>query len=290
MIENHEFVNKLLSIRENYKTCYALGTFGQLATETLINTKANQYPKWYSKSRVNKLKSLSNDTRLFDCVGLIKAVVWGFPKLEYQTNGLLDGNNEYFWNSCSERSEKFDKIEVGELLWMKGHVGVYIGNGKAIECTASWSGNVMITAVGNIGAIPGLNKRHWKGHGKLPFIKYSSENNEAVLEPSAPSKDYSKIAKEVIDGKWGIGIARKKKLKSAGYTDEEIAKIQLLVNEMLKHPKETKEQTVYYTVKKGDVAYLIARKYGISIEQMKKLNPSINNLNLIYPGQKIRVK
>ena len=39
------------------------------------------------------------------------------------------------------------------------------------------------------------------------------------------------IAKEVIDGKWGNGEMRKKKLTDAGY---DYATIQALVNELLK--------------------------------------------------------
>ena len=43
--------------------------------------------------------------------------------------------------------------------------------------------------------------------------------------------DYNKIAKEVIQGKWGNGDERRKRLKQAGY-DYNI--IQKKVNELLK--------------------------------------------------------
>lgn len=44
-----------------------------------------------------------------------------------------------------------------------------------------------------------------------------------------------------------------------------------------------------YTVKSGDTLSGIAAKYGISLAEIEKLNPSIKNPNLIYPGDKVKV-
>ncbi|MDO4542026.1 MAG: SafA/ExsA family spore coat assembly protein [Bacillota bacterium] len=44
-----------------------------------------------------------------------------------------------------------------------------------------------------------------------------------------------------------------------------------------------------YTVKAGDTMWLIAKKFGISLSQLIRLNPQIPDPNLIYPGQKINV-
>lgn len=46
---------------------------------------------------------------------------------------------------------------------------------------------------------------------------------------------------------------------------------------------------VYYTIKKGDTLTKIASTYKTTVEQLVKWN-NIKNKNLIYPGQKIRVK
>src|SRR5690606_26702001 len=46
----------------------------------------------------------------------------------------------------------------------------------------------------------------------------------------------------------------------------------------------------YYTVKKGDTLSHIAVRYKTTVSNLVKLNPSIKNPNLIYPGQRIRVK
>ncbi|MCF7833537.1 MAG: LysM peptidoglycan-binding domain-containing protein [Candidatus Marinimicrobia bacterium] len=56
-------------------------------------------------------------------------------------------------------------------------------------------------------------------------------------------------------------------------------------------PKGNSYQTVaqYYTVKSGDSFEKIARKYGLSASELKKLNPSMN-YSKIYPGDKIRIQ
>ena len=47
---------------------------------------------------------------------------------------------------------------------------------------------------------------------------------------------------------------------------------------------------VWYTVKKGDTLWGISRKYGVKLAAVIALNPGIKNPNLIYPGEKVRVK
>ena len=50
-----------------------------------------------------------------------------------------------------------------------------------------------------------------------------------------------------------------------------------------------KPEAEYYEVKKGDNLTKIAKKHGTTVNALKALN-SFKNPNLIYPGQKIRVK
>ena len=51
-----------------------------------------------------------------------------------------------------------------------------------------------------------------------------------------------------------------------------------------------KEEIIYHTVGKGDNLTKIARKYGTTLNELSGLNPQIKNLNLIYIGDKVRVK
>lgn len=45
-----------------------------------------------------------------------------------------------------------------------------------------------------------------------------------------------------------------------------------------------------YTVKSGDVLWKIAKDHGLTLDEVKTLNPWIKNLNMIYAGQKLVVK
>ncbi len=47
---------------------------------------------------------------------------------------------------------------------------------------------------------------------------------------------------------------------------------------------------VWYTVKKGDTLWGIARQYGVTLQSLIAANPQIKNPNLIYPGNRVRVK
>lgn len=47
---------------------------------------------------------------------------------------------------------------------------------------------------------------------------------------------------------------------------------------------------VYHTVVKGDTLWGIARRYGVNLQTVIARNPGIKNPNLIYPGERVRVK
>lgn len=46
----------------------------------------------------------------------------------------------------------------------------------------------------------------------------------------------------------------------------------------------------WHTVERGDTLWELARRYGVKLERLVELNPGIRNPNLIYPGQKVRIK
>lgn len=124
--------------------------------------------------------------------------------------------------------------------------------------------------------------------GRVSGISGNVDMNELIGKaPKADSKSKTKkktnteIAKEVIAGKWGNGSERKKKLTAAGYDYDTI---QNLVNKQLSN-----NTAQYYTVKSGDTLSGIAEKYNTTVRRLVELN-NIQNANLIYPGQKLRVK
>ena len=58
-------------------------------------------------------------------------------------------------------------------------------------------------------------------------------------EPTAKKKTVAQIAQEVIDGKWGTGDTRKKKLEAAGYDYDDVQK---KVNELLNESKKVSKK------------------------------------------------
>ena len=93
-------------------------------------------------------------------------------------------------------------------------------------------------------------------------------------------KDILTIAEEVINGQWGNGEFRKNALSNAGYNYNEIQKeVNRLVNNAIK----------YYTFKEGDILSEIAKNNNTTIKQLASWN-NIKNTNLIYIGQKLKVK
>lgn len=109
-----------------------------------------------------------------------------------------------------------------------------------------------------------------------------SGTTQPVKPTQTVKKSNEEIANEVINGSWGNGEDRKKRLTDAGYN---YTVVQAIVNKKM----DARNQSVYYVVKSGDTLSGIASKYGTTYQQLAKIN-GIANPNKIYPGQKIRVK
>jgi len=137
------------------------------------------------------------------------------------------------------------------------------------------SSNYDIWQYSDKGHINGIN-----GNVDMNYMYNNIIGNQP--QPSSIKKSVEEIAKEVINGKWGNGADRKKRLTQAGYNYQEI---QNKVNQILA----PKPKIEYYIVKSGDNLSKIAKKYGTNVNQLVKLN-NIKNPNLIYVGQKLKVK
>ena len=239
-MNNIEFVKKLKDVANNYKTLYVMGCFGAPMTSANKTRYCNNYAYNRDSVRTAMIKAATADTFGFDCVCLIKGILWGwngdktktYGGAKYNSNGVPDKDADQMINLCRNVTNDFTKIEVGELVWCKGHVGVYIGSGLAVECTPAWKNCVQITAVQNIGTKSGYNARTWTKHGRLPYIEYVEVVDELEQKPvvEAPKKSIDELAKEVINGKWGNGTARKTALTNAGY---DYNAVQGRVDEML---------------------------------------------------------
>lgn len=186
-----------LDVARNFKTLYVMGAFGWPLNKKNKQRAINSYAYNRGADRKKKIESASEETFAFDCVCLIKALLWGwngnsdhvYGGAVYASNGVQDINEDSMINMCKEVSADFGRIAVGEVVWMPGHIGVYVGDGLAVECTPSWENGAQITAVHNIGRKRGYNGREWKTHGKLPWVSY--EAAEATTSNAKKGDDYT---------------------------------------------------------------------------------------------------
>ena len=101
----------------------------------------------------------------------------------------------------------------------------------------------------------------------LNGFKKTDDTNTSPVEEK-PLKSVSEVAKEVIDGKWGNGDDRKKKLTAAGYNYDEI---QAKVNELCK-PKKTVDQLA---------REVIAGQWGTGLNRKNRLTQAGYDYNSV---------
>ena len=182
---------KLKDIADNCKTAYMLGPWGWPATDKMIqrattqgsNAKINR--QWLSQANAIKDKGF-----LFDCVGLIKGILWGwsgdmgrtYGGAGYACNGVPDYDAKKMIDACRDVSTDFSAIVDGEAVWMDGHIGVYVGGGVVVEATPKWRGGVQRSTLANTAGsktLPGTaGARTWTKHGKLPWVDYTAQETE----------------------------------------------------------------------------------------------------------------
>lgn len=186
-MKSQDLINICKEIANNYKTLYVYACFGAPMTDYNKKRYTNNCDYNRQPSRSSKIWAASRDTFGFDCVNLIKGILWGwngdlnatYGGAVYASNGVPDTNaNGMFWDCCYEQSDDFSSIIPGEFVWMEGHIGVYIGDGLVVECTPIWKDGVQITSLVNR---EGYNTRKWTSHGKCKFIDY-----EFIPEPPKP--------------------------------------------------------------------------------------------------------
>lgn len=199
-------VSKAVDIAKNYKTLYVMGCFG--APMTAANKKRYTQNHSYNKAadRTKMINAASEDTFGFDCVNLIKGILWGwcgdksksYGGAAYPTASALAagacpdvGADGMIAKCIGVSTTGWASMIPGEVVWLSGHIGIYIGDGLAVECSPRWANRVQITAVGNIGKKAGYNTRTWTKHGKIPWVDYtgaSASGSTAAPEPTRSFK------------------------------------------------------------------------------------------------------
>ena len=199
LMTGEELARRCAEVANTCRTIYMYACYGFQVTDATIAAKARQNLNgWYTQKNINKLRAVANRQPPvwgFDCVNLIKGILWGWTGdvskekggAKYAANGVPDTNADGMIGRCLGVTDDFSEIAVGEAVWLKGHIGIYVGNGYAVECTPAWDDGVQVTAVWNIGKKAGYNGRYWTKHGKLPWIDYGeSEETGETEETETP--------------------------------------------------------------------------------------------------------
>ena len=211
---------EFLSRYNHANSSYWYGTIaGQKANKALYNAKKRQYPAHYGASRTAKY---NNDIKLnknvMDCIGAIKGYLMQINgKLVYQSKFDLDANGMFKKAKIKGKIKNIPEIP-GLGLYKSGHAGVYLGNGYCFEASSFANGIRIIK----------LKDTSFTDWYEIPWIEYPSQASKELTDAII-----LKLAKECIDGVYGNGTTRKKKINSLGYGD--IYKtVQAKVNEILK--------------------------------------------------------
>lgn len=160
-----------------HPSVYANATFGWRCTSKMKNRAL----KNTLNATVNRkaIEAAPENAIMYDCSGLIKYALWGgcfdmskdYTGAEYKSNGVPDLNENGLIANCTNVRPFTGEGKPGEILWMKGHCGVYMGGGLAIECTSSFNGGVQ--AIKTSG-------RGWEKIGESKYIDYTQTISNTV--------------------------------------------------------------------------------------------------------------
>lgn len=190
---------KALDIAEHYKTSYMLGPWGWPANDKMITRATTQGGNAQTnKQWLAKANAIKNQGFIFDCIGLLKGILWGwsgdmtrpYGGAGYACNGVPDYDAKQMIDHCLEVSTDFTKIVPGEAVWLDGHIGVYVGGGVVVEATPKWLGGVQRSTLANTAGtqkLPGTaGTRRWTKHGKLPWVDYSKITEDKEEDDEMP--------------------------------------------------------------------------------------------------------
>ena len=131
------------------KTRYVWGAHGQKLTKSFIKSQIKTHADWYNKkNRGTDLlmefeKGELNDAFGFDCSGLVLAVsAYGWKE---DGTFISENNMELFDATANKLKDMFESpiniakstkewynknLVPGMAVWMDGHIGIFVGDGK----------------------------------------------------------------------------------------------------------------------------------------------------------------
>jgi len=113
---------------------YLWGAYGQIASQPVLSNNIRQYSS--NETWRNYAEGAIGKTRFCDCYGLLKSYLWW---VDDNSNPIYvaaqDLNTSMAYNAAREKGTLSTLPEIpGIILYMTGHVGIYCGGGRFIEC------------------------------------------------------------------------------------------------------------------------------------------------------------
>lgn len=175
---------------------YAKGYYCQSANTDNFQIYAELYTDWYidtlyyGESYCDVLVSyFANEynPRLSDCVGLIKGYMWSSPDYSFSVDYDFypDLTATDLFDHCTVKGDISSMPDVaGTIVYDANtpHVGVYIGDGKVVDCRTPEQGTVLSN----------VSDYTWTNWMQLPELEYpeiSSDTNNSVANQFAEQLD-----------------------------------------------------------------------------------------------------
>lgn len=162
----------------NTPNIYVWGGIGEYITDEMLDEKIARWPEWYIPERAQIRKEfVGRNVRGWDCIGLIQSYTWG----DYH-----QGNTKYYFPEEFLNTSQLIEMDLvkgdiatlperpGLVLWKKGHVGVYIGNGEVIESTPRIVTGPRKGEIGRVGGVvkSKLEDVAWTVWLQFPGVQY----------------------------------------------------------------------------------------------------------------------
>ncbi len=145
-------------------TKYVFGGLVERIMPELIGRLASEYPDFYTKEKIEEYADCSGEVFGCDCSGLVKSLYFGFDREYYDP--FLDRNSLGLLDISGSSGDIPDMPEqLGIILYMEGHLGIYAGRGQVIESTVNplFGDGVVSTDI---------SARQWTRWFRLPFVYY----------------------------------------------------------------------------------------------------------------------
>ena len=197
---------------------YWYGCVVYKCSESLRSRKAKQYPAHYGSSRTARYRDdIAKKKVCADCVGLIKGYQWtnggqgviesiGTDKTfssRYGGHGCPDKSANGMFSYAKSKGCAWGTMDTlpeipGVALRFDGHVGVYVGNGYAVEERGFNYGCVKTK----------VSSRKWTHWYQLPFVDYGDAvfTGGSGVKEDAPASEYTLGTRMLRKGSRGTDV------------------------------------------------------------------------------------